>query len=163
MTLAGTRPILQDELTDLFVRNTGLFNTVSVKLSTAPTLFWGTSFGDNNSLELICGSEYYSKTEIPKWIVVYPADDMDEFIEDLEDLGFNIIIADTSAVLVGTIHVIQGIYINWRERIFLMTFKLYCPKVIFTGTFFPNKKVIAKMQESICEITVAMAAPEIPI
>ena len=28
---------------------------------------------------------------------------------------------------------------------------------------FPNKKVIAKMQESICEITVAMAAPEIPI
>ena len=44
-----------------------------------------------------------------------------------------------------------------------MTFKLYCPKVIFTGTFFPNRKVIAKMQESICEITVAMAAPEIPI
>lgn len=87
------------ELTDLFVRNTGLFNTVSVKLSTAPTLFWGTSFGDNNSLELICGSEYYSKTEIPKWIVVYPADDMDEFIEDLEDLGFNIIIADTKELL----------------------------------------------------------------
>ena len=52
---------------------------------------------------------------------------------------------------------------NPKERIFLMTFKLYCPKVIFTGTFFPNKKVIAKMQESICEITVAMAAPEIPI
>lgn len=50
------------------------------------------------------------------------------------------------------------------ERVcFSVHLKLYCPKVIFTGTFFPNKKVIAKMQESICEITVAMAAPEIPI
>ena len=42
------------ELTDLFLREPGLFNTVSLKLSSAPTLFWGTSFGDNNSLELIC-------------------------------------------------------------------------------------------------------------
>ena len=52
---------------------------------------------------------------------------------------------------------------NPRERIFLKTIKLYCPKIILTGTFYPYKKVIAKMQESICEITVAMAAPEIPI
>lgn len=87
------------ELTDLFVRNPGLFNTVSVKLSSAPTLFWGTSFGDNNSLELICKSERYAKVEIPKWIVVYPSDDMDDFIEDLEDLGFNIIIADTKELM----------------------------------------------------------------
>lgn len=87
------------ELTDLFVREPGLFNTVSLKLSSAPTLFWGTSFGDNNSLELICHSEIYSKTTIPKWIVVYPSDNNEETIEDLEDLGFNIIIADTKELM----------------------------------------------------------------
>lgn len=87
------------ELTDLFVRDTGLFNTVSVKLSSAPTLFWGTSFGDNNSLELICQSEAYSKSTIPKWIVVYPSENMEDFIEDLEDLGFNIIVADTKDLI----------------------------------------------------------------
>ena len=83
------------ELTDLFVREPGLFNTVSLKLSSAPTLFWGTSFGDNDSLELICHSEIYSKSATPKWIVVYPLDNVEDTIEDLEDLGFNIVVADT--------------------------------------------------------------------
>ena len=83
------------ELTDLFVREPGLFNTVSLKLSSAPTLFWGTSFGDNDSLELICHSEIYSKSATPKWIVVYPLDNVEDTIEDLEDLGFNIVVADS--------------------------------------------------------------------
>lgn len=87
------------ELTDLFVRDPGLFNAVSLKLSAAPTLFWGTSFGDNNSLELICHSEKYSKSTIPKWIVVYPSEDMEDIIEDLEDLNFNIIVADTKELM----------------------------------------------------------------
>lgn len=87
------------ELTDLFLREPGLFNTVSLKLSSAPTLFWGTSFGDNNSLELICHSEIYSKSTIPKWIVVYPSENNEDAIEDLEDLGFNIIVADTKELM----------------------------------------------------------------
>lgn len=87
------------ELTDLFVRNSGLFNTVSMKLAASPTLFWGTSLGDNNSLELICQSEYYAKSMVPKWIVVYPMSQMDDYIEDLEDLGFNIVVADTKELM----------------------------------------------------------------
>lgn len=87
------------ELTDLFVREPGLFNTVSLKLSSAPTLFWGTSFGDNDSLELICHSEIYSKSATPKWIVVYPLDNVEDTIEDLEDLGFNIVVADTKELI----------------------------------------------------------------
>lgn len=87
------------ELTDLFVREPGLFNTVSLKLSSAPTLFWGTSFGDNDSLELICHSEIYSKSATPKWIVVYPVDNVEDTIEDLEDLGFNIVVADTKELM----------------------------------------------------------------
>lgn len=87
------------ELTDLFVREPGLFNTVSLKLSSAPTLFWGTSFGDNDSLELICHSEIYSKSDTPKWIVVYPSDNVEDTIEDLEDLGFNIVVADTKELM----------------------------------------------------------------
>ena len=87
------------ELTDLFVREPGLFNTVSLKLSSAPTLFWGTSFGDNDSLELICHSEIYSKSATPKWIVVYPLDNVEDTIEDLEDLGFNIVVADTKELM----------------------------------------------------------------
>lgn len=87
------------ELTDLFVREPGLFNTVSLKLSSAPTLFWGTSFGDNDSLELICHSEIYSKSATPKWIIVYPLDNVEDTIEDLEDLGFNIVVADTKELM----------------------------------------------------------------
>lgn len=87
------------ELTDLFVREPGLFNTISLKLSSAPTLFWGTSFGDNDSLELICHSEIYSKSATPKWIVVYPLDNVEDTIEDLEDLGFNIVVADTKELM----------------------------------------------------------------
>lgn len=87
------------ELTDLFVREPGLFNTVSLKLSSAPTLFWGTSFWDNDSLELICHSEIYSKSATPKWIVVYPSDNVEDTIEDLEDLGFNIVVADTKELM----------------------------------------------------------------
>lgn len=87
------------ELTDLFVREPGLFNTVLLKLSSAPTLFWGTSFGDNDSLELICHSEIYSKSATPKWIVVYPLDNVEDTIEDLEDLGFNIVVADTKELM----------------------------------------------------------------
>lgn len=87
------------ELTDLFVREPGLFNTVSLKLSSAPTLFGGTSFGDNDSLELICHSEIYSKSATPKWIVVYPLDNVEDTIEDLEDLGFNIVVADTKELM----------------------------------------------------------------
>ena len=87
------------ELTDLFVREPGLFNTVSLKLSSAPTLFWGTSLGDNDSRELICHSEIYSKSATPKWIVVYPLDNVEDTIEDLEDLGFNIVVADTKELM----------------------------------------------------------------
>lgn len=98
-TIGNEMYFTDKETTELFVRDNTLFNTVSFKLSTAPTLFWGTSFGDNNSLEIICHSEKSQKYNFPKWIVVYPSDDMDNTIEDFEDLGFNIIVADTKELI----------------------------------------------------------------
>ena len=114
----------EKELTDLFIRNKGLFETVSFKLSVAPTIFWGTSLYDNNTLELICNSEAYSKSEMQKWIVVYPDEKNKEYIEDFEDLGFNIIEADTKELinyLGNQSFVIQSInkkyiYKEYRER-----------------------------------------------
>ena len=87
------------ELTDLFLREKKLFETVSYKLSTAPTIFWGTSLYDNNTLELIYNSEEYSKAKTQKWIVVYPEENNKEFIEDYQEQGFNIIEADTKELL----------------------------------------------------------------
>lgn len=89
----------EKELTDLFVRDKGIFESVSYKLATAPTIFWGTSLNDSNTLELICNSEYCSKFKMQKWIVVYPSEDNKDFIEDFEELGFNIIEADTKELI----------------------------------------------------------------
>lgn len=89
----------EKELTDLFVRDKGLFNAVSYKLSVCPTIFWGTSLYDSNSLELICNSEEYSKSTMEKWIVVYPDGNYEDLIEDFEDLGFNIIVSDTRQLI----------------------------------------------------------------
>lgn len=89
----------EKELTDLFIRDRNLFDVVSHKLSVAPTVFWGTSLRDNNTLELICNSEMYSKSQMPKWIVVYPNEENNEYVQDFEDQGFNIIEADTKELL----------------------------------------------------------------
>jgi hypothetical protein len=89
----------EKELTDLFVRDRGVFETVSFKLSVAPTIFWGTSLYDSNTLELICNSEAYSKSKMQKWIVIYPDEKNKGYIEDFEDLGFNIIEADTKELI----------------------------------------------------------------
>ncbi len=89
----------EKELTDLFIRNSKLFEAVSHKLASAPTIFWGTSLSDSNTIELICNSEAYSKTTMQKWLVVYPDDDNKEVIEDFEDLGFNIIEAETKELI----------------------------------------------------------------
>ena len=89
----------EKELTDLFVRDRGVFETVSFKLSVAPTIFWGTNLYDNNTLELICNSEAYSKSKMQRWIVIYPDEKNKEYIEDFEDLGFNIIEADTKELI----------------------------------------------------------------
>ena len=48
---------------------------------------------------MICHSEIYSKSATPKWIVVYPLDNVEDTIEDLEDLGFNIVVADTKELM----------------------------------------------------------------
>lgn len=114
----------EKELTDLFIRDKGLFETVSFKLSMAPTVFWGTSLYDNNTFELICNSEAYSKSEMPKWLVVYPNENNKGYIEDFEDLGFNIIEADTKELIeylgnqsfVRAIESKKYIYKEYREK-----------------------------------------------
>lgn len=89
----------EKELMDLFVRDGGLFNTVTYKLSVCPTIFWGTSLTDSNTLELISNSEKYSRSIMPKWLVVYPEENNKGLIEDFRDLGFYIIEADTKELI----------------------------------------------------------------
>lgn len=97
--LGSNMSFTEKELMDLFVRDRKLFESVSYKLSTAPTIFWGTSLYDSNTLELICNSEDYSKSTMQKWIVVYPDEKNKEYIEDYQDQGFNIIEADTKELI----------------------------------------------------------------
>lgn len=89
----------ETELTDLFIKDSKLFETVSFKLSTAPTIYWGTSLYDNDTMQLICNSDAYAKSAMPKWLVVYPNEENKEMIEEYEDLGFNIIEADTKELI----------------------------------------------------------------
>lgn len=89
----------ETELTDLFIKDNKLFETVSFKLSTAPTIFWGTRLYDSNTMQLICNSEAYSKCSMQKWLVVYPDEENKAVIEDYEDMGFNIIEADTKELI----------------------------------------------------------------
>ena len=89
----------ETELTDLFIKDSKLFETVSFKLSTAPTIYWGTSLYDNDTMQLICNSDAYAKSSMPKWLVVYPNEENKEMIEEYEDLGFNIIEADTKELI----------------------------------------------------------------
>ena len=72
----------ETELTDLFIKDNKLFETVSFKLSTAPTIFWGTRLYDSNTMQLICNSEAYSKCSMQKWLVVYPDEENKAVIED---------------------------------------------------------------------------------
>ena len=85
----------EKETTDLFLRDKNLFNTISYKLSTAPTIFWGTSLQDNNTIELVCSADVFAKEKTQRWIVVYPSEENVKLIDDFKDLGFNIIEADT--------------------------------------------------------------------
>lgn len=100
-----TYPMTEDmsftekELTDLFLREKMLFETVSFKLSTAPTIFWGIGIMDNNTLDLICNSEAYSKSKNPKWIVIYPTKENLQYVDDFQEQGFNVIKADTMELI----------------------------------------------------------------
>ena len=87
------------ELTDLFLREKMLFETVSYKLASAPTIFWGIGILDNNTLDLICNSEEYSKTTNPKWIVIYPTEENLKYVEDFQEQGFYVIKADTMELI----------------------------------------------------------------
>lgn len=90
----------EKELTDLFIRDKRLFESVTYKLAACPTIFWGTSLQDSNTLELISNSAVFAKNNMPKWIVVYPDEENRNLIEDFEELGFYIIEADTKDLII---------------------------------------------------------------
>jgi len=57
------------------------------------------SLADNNTLDLICNSEEFARAKTQKWIVVYPSPENQEYIEDYQEQGFNIIEADTMELI----------------------------------------------------------------
>lgn len=87
------------ELNRVFFKNQYLYNNVVQKLSTKPTIFWGTRLADNDVLNSLAESDEVVNSQMSKWIVVYPSQNMEEEIEEYRDLGLNIIIADTKELL----------------------------------------------------------------
>ena len=90
-----------EEIQSLFTTDNSLFNAISYKLSCCPTIFWGSSFSDGNTAQLIQnGIKKYCVSNVPQWIVLYPNDENYEFLyETFHDLGFYIIKADTKELL----------------------------------------------------------------
>ncbi|MCI5805507.1 MAG: SIR2 family protein [Clostridium sp.] len=87
----------EKELHDLFIIDSKLFNVVSYKIHSLPTIYWGTALGDSNTIQLLCNTQSScASNNMAKWIVVYPNDEKKDYlIEDYKELGFNIIEADT--------------------------------------------------------------------
>lgn len=90
-----------EEIQSLFTTDNSLFNAISYKLSCCPTIFWGSSFSDGNTAQLIQnGIKKYCVSNVPQWIVLYPNDENYEFLyETFHDLGFYIIKTDTKELL----------------------------------------------------------------
>ena len=90
----------EEELRSLFLENYTLFQAVSYNLSCAPSVFWGTSLSDGNTVQLLCNSKINNKNNMPKWIVLYPDDPNYNFLcEEFQEEDFNIIAADTKDLL----------------------------------------------------------------
>lgn len=123
----------EKELTDLFIRDKGLFDSVTYKLAACPTIFWGTSLQDSNTLELISNSTVFAKNNMPKWIVVYPDEENKNIMEDFEDLGFYIIEADTKELIV---YLSQQSFTQHDDND-VYTYKKY--RETFPGNFICNK------------------------
>lgn len=88
-----------EELNSLFLNNKPIFDTVSYKLASMPTLFWGTGVLEGNILQLIIKSKYFNNYNLEKWVVIYSDKTNDSVIGDYEDMGFNIILSDTKEML----------------------------------------------------------------
>lgn len=90
-----------EEIQTLFTTDNTLFNTIAYKLSCCPTVFWGSSFSDGNTVQIIQnGIKNQNLNAVPKWIVLYPQDPNYDFLfETFHDLDFYIITADTKELL----------------------------------------------------------------
>lgn len=103
-----------EETNGLFLNEKNLFDAVTYKLSTAPTLYWGTSLSDGNVLHLILASNYLKNNNSQKWLIVYPSDENRKYLDDYVELGFNIILSDTKDMLkyFGTIEFAKNKKLN---------------------------------------------------
>ncbi len=90
----------EEETLNLFASDNTLFETVTYKLSCCPTIFWGSSFSDGNTAQLIQSSIFKHNSKMPLWIVLFSKDKNYDFLyETYHDMGFHIITADTKDLL----------------------------------------------------------------
>lgn len=66
-------------------------------VSDRPILFWGWNFEDSSPIEAMYGEQGNADTNIQKWVLLYKP--MEETVDFLIALGFNIIIGDTKEML----------------------------------------------------------------
>lgn len=88
-----------EDLSTLFSRNSALFHSVSLKISSFATLFWGTQLEDANVLALNSEKTRNGFEESLKWIVITPNQDNDKYEEYYSLMGFNVIRAYTIDLL----------------------------------------------------------------
>jgi len=87
------------ELSGEFLRDPSFWHTVSLKIATYPTLFWGTNLEDSNIIDLLNPKTRKDRPNKPRWIVILPGDQYDLIAEEYTSNGFRIIRATTQELL----------------------------------------------------------------
>lgn len=89
----------EQELHDLFIIDNNLFHAVSLKLVSCPTIYWGTSLYDSNSIQLLSKANKVGGLKPPKWLVLYPCAENERLETYFRGMDFNIIKADIKELI----------------------------------------------------------------
>ncbi len=88
-----------NELSGAFLRDPAFWHTVSLKIATRPTLFWGTNLEDPNIIDLLNPKTVENRPNFPRWIIILPAEQHDLIAEEYSSNGYRIIRATTQEML----------------------------------------------------------------
>ncbi len=87
------------ELSGAFLRDPALWHTVSMKLASKPTLFWGTNLEDPNIIDTLNSETNGNRPSFPKWIVILPDVKMDWIADEFSNNGYRVIRSTTNELL----------------------------------------------------------------
>lgn len=88
-----------EEMNVMFLKEPSLWHSVSLKLRSYPTIYWGTNLEDGNIVQLLSDQSADHFPSKPKWIVIQLGEKYDIYEEEFKEAGFNIIRSDTRQLL----------------------------------------------------------------